>query len=294
MNLRLYLLSTFCCSLALPVTTVFAKSMPADSSVWTKLINNPAENSPQIQITSSTAATYIPDVAPSITSSSRHGGVQTHTQSAYCNRNGVIVRDCIISIIEVYVTPNSGGHDHHSSSRSSGIVTPLVLYPDANGKHTFTVEAPEEAGTINVRGVGTSATYPNSTFGGVIPIEVGIGGLIPLPSGSTYTLIGQTTTHADNHYGRLSLVSSLQAVAQNFHQLTWITIGINDMSLMHGGLFDVRANWAPPHGSHRVGEDADIRNSNIPLQDRQLLQNIFRTNGFTVLNEGNHWHVRLP
>lgn len=36
-------------------------------------------------------------------------------------------------------------------------------------------------------------------------------------------------------------------------------IGINDMSLVRGGLFDINNNWAQPHMEHRVGINADIR-----------------------------------
>ncbi len=35
-------------------------------------------------------------------------------------------------------------------------------------------------------------------------------------------------------------------------------LGINDMSLPLGGLFDIYHNWHPPHNSHRKGTSVDI------------------------------------
>ena len=168
----------------------------------------------------------------------------------------------------------------------------MILNPDANGMHTLTFEAPEESGTIEITGVGTSPSYPGETFRGVLTINVGLGGLVSLPSGSEYTLIGQTATHTDNHYGKPRMISSLQSVALAFFQATGNVLEINDMSLVSGGLFDYQANWSRPHASHRFGLDADMRL--VSPQDRPLLRNIFQSHSYMVIVEGNHWHVRLP
>ena len=44
---------------------------------------------------------------------------------------------------------------------------------------------------------------------------------------------------------------------------------VTDASLAYGGLYDYQNTWAPPHKTHRVGTDIDVRSKNIPKKDSQ-------------------------
>jgi hypothetical protein len=73
-----------------------------------------------------------------------------------------------------------------------------------------------------------------------------------------FRLTGQTGTHPDNHWGTPNTVANIQLVALDLFDVFEATLGINDMSLPLGGLFDINGTWKPPHSSHRKGTSVDI------------------------------------
>lgn len=93
-------------------------------------------------------------------------------------------------------------------------------------------------------------------------------------------------------------------VARNFLRLTlnqlqqleaalnnWPLLGYNDLSLKHGGIFDINGDWAPPHKTHRIGNTLDFRISNLNELHRRIVRRIITKYGADILNEGNHWHL---
>ena len=87
--------------------------------------------------------------------------------------------------------------------------------------------------------------------------------------------------HPQNHYGTGPMRNAITAIAKQYHaefscyktgSLRYAPIGINDMALSHGGIFDINLNWRTPHSSHHRGKAVDIRckpgmpNSVIPDQ----------------------------
>lgn len=56
---------------------------------------------------------------------------------------------------------------------------------------------------------------------------------------------------------------------------------INDISLERGGMFDIQADWNPPHDSHRSGTDVDIEN----LAELRELQDALRPYSWTYIAE---------
>lgn len=65
-------------------------------------------------------------------------------------------------------------------------------------------------------------------------------------------------------------------------------------TLIWGGLFDIRADWTPPHHEHRRGREVDFSNADdLPPALQTTLRNIIQRYSGRVLNEGNHWHVRF-
>ena len=101
--------------------------------------------------------------------------------------------------------------------------------------------------------------------------------------------------HAENRFGEFRFASFLYDV-----------IGINDMSLVVGGVFDLNNNWSPPHSNHSRGKAADIRgngNANsvprIPdVQNRFM--DICRGYGATIVlhefigTSNEHFHCEWP
>ena len=68
-------------------------------------------------------------------------------------------------------------------------------------------------------------------------------------------------------------------------------------SLPWGGLYDYMNRWSPPHNTHRIGTDIDVRSKNIPEgKNRELFERfVCRNYGFPdlefpgQLNE--HYHL---
>ena len=70
---------------------------------------------------------------------------------------------------------------------------------------------------------------------------------------------GVTSLHLFNHYGTSSTVGALSLIAWRYFEDTGgDSLGINDISLPKGGLFDINNDWVTPHSEHRAGTDADI------------------------------------
>ena len=90
----------------------------------------------------------------------------------------------------------------------------------------------------------------------------------------TMVATGSKTSHPDNHYGTSTFNQKIESIAKKYYEkfrcykkaadgshLGYQAIGVNDMSLQYGGLFDVYNNWKTPHSSpgHAKGLAADIR-----------------------------------
>ena len=61
-----------------------------------------------------------------------------------------------------------------------------------------------------------------------------------------------------DHMANPYTVETLPKIAIEYMQRTGTTLGINDMSLIWGGLFDIDDDWMTPHITHRKGTSADI------------------------------------
>lgn len=160
--------------------------------------------------------------------------------------------------------------------------------------------APEAAGIIEADVVCGPSNFPSAPL--TFTIGVRIAGIEQLSAGANYILIGSfgqpgvTSKHVQNHYGTSVLVQRIIGLANDYaKKFPGEKLAINDMSLEEGGLFDISNNWKPPHKSHRFGTDVDIRI--VPTEkQRRALRNLIRNgdNKFSrIIDEGNHWHLRL-
>lgn len=196
---------------------------------------------------------------------------------------------------------DSAGHYHNddthplgqlSANGGSSILQPSSLEitgQTANTQVAITHTMPEASGTIGAElfiysPPGYSCGYPcytETSYRAVGTINVGVRGLEQMPeSGNGYWRLtgayGQPdvkSLHFWNHYGTSSVTGALSLIAWRYFEETERSMGINDMSLPKGGLFDIHNDWKSPHGmlvgtdNHRIGKAADIDRDGINCED---------------------------
>ncbi len=130
-------------------------------------------------------------------------------------------------------------------------------------------------------------------------IDVEVAPLKQLPpgtNGSGYTLTGQWnggdngvhSEHSDNHFIEQVMYDKLLQLIKSYHSKGGGTLGINDISLMRGGLFDINNDWHTPHALHFFGQSVDIDHKDVEGNDvnEQLLEDIASPLGLHKINEG--------
>lgn len=184
---------------------------------------------------------------------------------------GGLVVDLTVEAIE-----GSGGHSH-DGSRQKGEIT-----DDSGNKInsiTFAEGETEKRAKYKASEIAGEEKLIAEIRGGLTKCEetvnVKVPGLFDLGVGGSYRLTGSTGTHPANHYGTDSTIVSVNYMANDYLGETGTILGINDMSLPWGGLFDVNENWSAPHSWHRIGESVDIdRCADGVLVDQTLLDEI--------------------
>lgn len=140
----------------------------------------------------------------------------------------------------------------------------------------------------------------------IYQIEVKVKGLKKMPSGSAYNYIlygtpSPSSYHREKFWGTQNLIDALIDVSAEYKKAcpTAAKLQITSMSLPWGGLFDIHGNWAPPHRTHRSGENADIRKWVVKKSNRAKLIEIMcsKVKDKQVYSEGdadgeeNHYHL---
>jgi len=187
-----------------------------------------------------------------------------------------VVPDVVVQL-QANAIPNAGGHHHGDNSVT--LRTGTLASADSSAKLSqnaqvlsgntgstglvFTYNAPPVGGDNTI--AATCIDSHHCTQQGPMQVWVGIKGLQPLgdavfQSAPPIRLTGQTTSHPSNHYGTAGWVQSIMDLATEFFSIEGATLGINDMSLAQGGLFDIdiQKHWLPPHILHRTGTSVDI------------------------------------
>jgi murein endopeptidase len=98
----------------------------------------------------------------------------------------------------------------------------------------------------------------------------------------------------------------MQVIAREYNRmLPGIRLGINDMSLPQGGVFDIAGAWSEPHCSHKHGLDADIEQARFNAADQVVatvkcefdtqLEKVVEAAGAKLQCEsGGHKHINFP
>ena len=147
---------------------------------------------------------------------------------------------------------HTGSLDHTVFTLSSGESTASVTYTsgEVGGQEKIIVEMLDGNGNV-------SSTKQTT-------VDVKVEGLQPLGAFVSYQLTGSREAHPTNHYGTASTVTNIGGVADDYYIEAGELLGINDMSLVWGGLFDIgpppasNVFWYAPHTSHRKGTSVDI------------------------------------
>lgn len=148
--------------------------------------------------------------------------------------------------LEVDARPESGGHHHGDdmaaertgklSSKAQGAVISdhgkVLTGSTGNDGLAFTFHAPAVAGDIKIEARCTDGKHCAQE--GPDEVWVGVKGLIPSPASPDYVLIGETSTHPDNHYlaplAAYRLTVFANAYARLFPEYA-IMLHVNDASL---------------------------------------------------------------
>jgi hypothetical protein len=267
-------------------------------------------------------------VLPSVLSStySVYGtGVQTVPLSLFCVLlpDFIIVPNCDITL-QWSALAGTGGHVHNTQrppgkfTTGSGVTggstspaPPGSLTDDsgASGFLDLTYGAPEASGVTSVNATGVAIVNGATVFFGPATFTIGVlfGGLGAV-SATGLAVQTQSNNHdSSNGNGSPALASALADMAAQFTAILQAqraavpTVRVTAISLPQGGLFDFQTQWAPPHRSHRFGNDADVGIRELTRRQRAALAAAIRLAGLTtpVPSEApsdpaaTHWHLRL-
>jgi hypothetical protein len=205
--------------------------------------------------------------------------------------------------LALHAREGSAGHIH-DGNKPPGIYQTLAHEPlptgtintGSSGVAKLYFAASEVSGPVQLEATSANARPDTTT------VQVGIPGLEPLPPGPHYVFTGAVKDrHDDNHYGTPPALAAFRQFADSVYQWIDEPLGINDISLEQGGLFDVGdSQWDIPHGYHRRGTHADIRTKyesrrvfSKKLQERmRALWRVTLHHGIPV-NEDNHLHLNF-
>ena len=197
--------------------------------------------------------------------------------------------------VSLFLASMEGTAGHvHVGGKPTGAVSINPVNTGASGVRIVQYFAPAAAGPVGITGTSADAQAANGT------ISVLVGGLQALGASSYYTLIGDVPdTHTVNHYGFPAFNTALEELAERFFQQFGSGLEYNDMSLVLGGVFDLRGDWQSPHGEHKIGLNLDLRT--FTLAEAQLdfvelvwfeLSSVPDADAIHKETTPPHWHLR--
>jgi hypothetical protein len=183
----------------------------------------------------------------------------------------------------------------------------------ATGQSVIRLCAPQVSGTLTLKATATS--------GGGTPlapaealVAVRIDGLVNLAITANLEVLHvkfDPQHPGRNGWGTPALAARLLEAGRKYAQQTGKRLGLSDVGLPWGGLFDDDGLWAPPHSAHRTGINADVRIRDpltvnpLSAADYRHLEAALRGAKFlfpvayeapTVPGQPTetHWHIQLP
>lgn len=155
----------------------------------------------------------------------------------------------------------TGGHKH-SADRDlhTGLLDKTTISFDAGdtGPVDVLYVSNEVAGVEKIRYRILDIIYPGD-WNDLAEVVVEVPDLEPTFESEYCRLTGSDgTPHPSNHHATEGTKDNTAQICQDYYDLTKTTLGINDMSLIWGGVFDISGKWNTPHKTHREGLDVDI------------------------------------
>ncbi len=159
--------------------------------------------------------------------------------------------------------PNTGGHKHNEGTRPASAYGSLSSrggdYSGGN-YYPFTFTASRVGQTEWIQACCSSDCTTKD-------IQVRYSDISSYSGHSTNVFIGQTKTHPSNHHGTVLLKNAISGITQQYHDEfgcydEYQRVGVNDMALEFGGVFDLYPygpEWAPGHKTHDHGKAVDFR-----------------------------------
>ncbi len=159
----------------------------------------------------------------------------------------------------------SFGHYHGSNSvrKPTGFLSDSLPMTPATSPYrdtvTYTPSQYSEPVTLTISSSAAKDTLRKAW-------TVGVDSLVHM-SGPYVTLVGEIAPHPHSHYVRPGTMDALNALAAKWRAVYGTNLELNDMSLQHGGKFDLNLDWRVdtamvgkclPHCEHRLGRSADI------------------------------------
>lgn len=196
----------------------------------------------------------------------------------------------------------SGGHDSgHNAGRPAGSFSDNSICYTDNGQCAVKYTASEFGGKEKI-----TAKLQSLRFENIPPQSKDLTVKVPeLGSlgGGAYSLKCDAQDCSDykhsNFYNVASWVKGLFGkIATAYHEKfpNASSLVVTDASLLWGGLYDYKNTWAPPHNTHRIGTDIDVRSKAIPDKNKSKFEEFVCSNyGFPKLEyEGlpnEHYHI---
>ncbi len=206
----------------------------------------------------------------------------------------------------------TGGHAHSATSPPPlDRVSSLDSYSgttDNTGHWSTTLHAGIASDTIKY--TATSAALPGFTSPPLVVATGFIGLVDPGANDPNIRYTGVRAAHPSSHNGAPQLHAFVRNLAAQYNQriadpALQGSLGLNDMSLPMGGIFDLDLNWASPHGQHSFGVACDIDHVvqrftdgtfvDIDYEDT-LTQAAQDLEGFLLIESSNNdnLHVQIP
>jgi hypothetical protein len=241
------------------------------------------------------------------------GSETIHVASYDCGA----IQNVAFSISREFI--ESGGHGAHSATSGPPLDSVSSLdansgTTDSNGNWTTTLHAGSVAETIKY--TATASNLLGSPFTSPpLLVATGFLGLAdPGPNDPNIRYTGNTSVvglrHPSNHNGSAELHEFVRNLAAQYNlrkaqPALQGSLGLNDTSLVMGGVFDINANWLTPHSQHSFGVACDIDHQAMRFTDGAminvdywgtLLITATDLGGFLLIEttNQNNLHVQIP
>jgi hypothetical protein len=187
----------------------------------------------------------------------------------------------------------SGGHNHTGKEDADTLLPPNkqgLFYSRGKGWNPLELTTDEKGNAVvdsfitsEVSGkfLITVCLRKDTTYNDTLQLLVRVPDLVQFWTGTYWSLTGTASdtgkNHLSNHWCTKKMKDSLSAAIKDFHDFILsdkgegkeIKLGINDMGLEFGGIFDLGGKWdlRGPHTFHRVGCSVDIDNVGVDLKE---------------------------